>query len=194
MGAYTVGKIRIETIVPIKMIQSLYIESQENTHVNQALDAFIFEDDVENALFHINENAGLSVWVEEILLYTGIIVSIQITQEGNEYRVSLRASSAIVKMDCEKKSRTFQNIHDTYRNVIRGVLKNTEGAKMNFHVEDREIGAPLYQIEETNWEFIKRIVSHLNATVVSSGLSSTPVMYIGNPRGTVYSMGDLFIL
>lgn len=191
MGAYTVGKIRIETIIPIKMIQSLYIESQENTHVNLALEAFIFEDDVENALFHINENAGLSVWVEEILLYTGIIVSIQITQEGNEYRVSLRASSATVKMDCEKKSRTFQNIHDTYRNVIRGMLKNTEGAKIYFHIEDGEIGAPLYQIEETDWEFIKRIASHLNTTVVSNGLASTPEMYIGNPRGTVYSMGEI---
>lgn len=191
MGAYTVGEIRIKTTVPIKMIQNLYIKSQENTHVNLALEAFIFEDDVEKALFHINENTSISVWVGEIFLFAGIIISIQITQEGNGYKIFIRASSATVQMDCKKKSRTFQNIHDTYQEVIRKVLKNTEGAKIYFHVEDGEIGAPLYQIEETDWEFIKRIASHLNTTVISDGLASTPEMYIGNPRGTVHSMGEI---
>ena len=191
MGAYTVGEISIETTVPIELIQNIYVENQENTHVYLVLEALIFEDDVEKVLFNVNENTGLSVWVRESLLFTGIVMSIQIMQEGNGYKVSLRASSTTVQVDCERKSRTFQNIHNTYQDIIRKVLKNAEGAKLYFYVKDREIDTPLYQIEETDWEFIKRIASYLNTTVVPSGISSTPEMYIGNPQGTVYSEEEL---
>ena len=194
MGAYTVGEIRVNTAVPIKMIQNLYFENKGNAHVNLVLEAFIFEDDVEKALFHVDDHTSLSVWAEETLLFAGMVMRVQVTQEGNGYKLFLWASSATVQMDHKKRLRTFQNIHSTYQDVIGMVLRDTEGAKLNFCAEDREIGTPLYQIEETDWEFIKRIASHLETAVVPGGLSDIPEIYIGNPRGMVHDIESPEIL
>lgn len=46
------------------------------------------------------------------------------------------------------------------------VLADTPGAKLWFHGVDRTIRSPLYQIEETDWGFLKRLASRLHTVLV----------------------------
>ena len=85
-----------------------------------------------------------------------------ILQEGQGYQVSIQGISKTVQIDYKKKSRIFQNVNKTYQEIMREALKDTVGAGIRFYASDRKIEVSLYQIEETDWEFIRRLASHLN--------------------------------
>ena len=54
----------------------------------------------------------------------------------------------------------------TYGEVMHQVLADIPGAKLWFHSADRTIRSPLYQIEETDWAFLKRLASRLHTVLV----------------------------
>ena len=76
--------------------------------------------------------------------------------------MSIQGISKTVQIDYKKKSRIFQNVNKTYQEIMREALKDTVGAGIRFYASDRKIEVSLYQIEETDWEFIRRLASHLN--------------------------------
>ena len=64
-------------------------------------------------------------------------------------------------MDIKKKSRTFQNESSTYRNVIDIVNADYNNIQIKDDItETSKIDTFVVQYKETDWEFIKRLVSY----------------------------------
>lgn len=103
--------------------------------------------------------------VKEIL-FTGIIAGIKLKEEGRFATLSLKAFSCTWKMDIERKTRSFQCLSKTYREVTKKILQDYN-AEMRWNIPDKCLEHPFIQYNETDYHFIKRILSHLGAGVVS---------------------------
>lgn len=191
MPAITSGEIRIETAIPIEDLQDFSMEIKKDSHAVMSLQGFVPQEAGEEALFGAMENADLKVWTGDKLLFRGMIREVQIAQEGLGYQVFLQGISQTAWLDYEKKNRTFQNSNRTYQEVMREVLEDTAGADLNFYASDRKTGAPLYQIEETDWEFIRRLASHLGLSIVPSVLTGKPEVNIGLPTGRIHNQESM---
>ncbi|MBD5547928.1 MAG: hypothetical protein HDQ97_11100 [Lachnospiraceae bacterium] len=181
MGAFTSAEIRIDTSIPIEDLQAFHMEIKRDAHAIIFLRGFVPQEVGEGILFDSMEDVNLKVWLSGRLLFSGLIREVQVTQEGEGYQVSLQGISKTVQMDYEKKNRTFQNVNSTYQDVMREVLG--VGADLNFYVSDQKIESPLYQLEETDWEFIRRLASHLRTSIVPFVITGRPAIGIGLPVG-----------
>ncbi len=191
MSAITSGEIKIETAITIEDLQELTMEVKKNSHAVVLIKGFVPQEMGEEAMFVPMENTGLKVWAGDKLLFGGLISKVEMTHEGWGYQITIQGISSTIQIDCEKKNRTFQNSNSTYQEVMREVLKDTSGAGLNFYASDRKIESPLYQIEETDWEFIKRLASHLETAVVPNALMERPEVSIGLPEGRIYNQDSL---
>lgn len=189
MSAVTVGEIKIESAVGIDAINEMRMEIKKNSHASIHIEGIIPEEEGDSILFRPLLQEKLRVWIGEEVLFNGRIAGIHIQREGNVYEVSLDGISTTQILDGEKRNRTFQNTGSIYHEVMEEVLGNTSGTGLIFMPEDMPIGMPLYQIEETDWEFVCRLASHLSAGIFASVLSEGIKIYAGLPSGKVWN-GD----
>ena len=193
MSAVTTADIRIETAIPLTDLQELQMDLMGNAHAVISLRGYLSEEEGEKALWKPVEDAPLRVFAGDGLLFAGIISRMEISQEGMGYRLSIQGISATAQLDHERKSRTFQNKDDAYHTVIEKVLTDTEGAGLRFRADDRKIGTPLYQLEETDWEFIKRLSSLLGKQVFPVVTADGLDICVGLPEGKVHSKEEMDI-
>lgn len=191
MSAITSEKIRIEAAVPIEKLQELHMELQKDSHAVIRLTGMIDGQDGENALLKPVNKTDLKVWISDTLLFSGILKSIQIVQEGQVYQAYIEGISSTAYLDYERRSRTFQNTGTGYKEIMNEVLGNMKGASLHFNTDDRRIDDPLYQLEETDWEFTRRLASHLNMSLYPSILSEKPEVSVGVPVGRRYSREEI---
>lgn len=104
--------------------------------------------------------------VEEVL-FIGTIESTEIKQEGQYAVLTVRAVSNAWKMDIERKSRSFQDLSMSYRDVAGKVIQEY-GADMSWNLSDKPLEHPLIQYKETDYCFLKRILSHLGGSITTS--------------------------
>ena len=70
-------------------------------------------------------------------------------------------------MDRKKRSRSFQDTQTTYQALVEEVLKDYEKSSLIYAGECLQTGALIIQYEETDWVFLKRVLS-------KAGLVLTP--------------------
>lgn len=181
MGAITQGEIRVKTALPIRSISHFTMEVRENHHGAMMLEGEIAEEEWEGALQLPLLNQEVEVEGKGELLFAGAIRNVWMGKQGRGYSVSLQGITGTCRLDTGKKNRIFQDVGCTYRQIIRKVLSGTEESFASFFSEDKVVEAPIFQIEETDWEFILRLASHMGARV-------TP--YIGRRAGMAVGMRE----
>ena len=102
----------------------------------------------------------------EEILFAGILKSVEYKEEGQYATLHIRACSYTWKMDIGRRSRSFQDRMMTYRDVAESVVREY-GASMSWEVPDRQLTHPLVQYQETDYCFLRRILSHLGTDVIS---------------------------
>ncbi len=120
-------------------------------------------------------------------VFAGICKSITL-HGGNDYtEVSLKAYTASILTDEEKKSRTFQAEQKT----LNSVLKEGIGAKaLVFTDEDIEISEMLSQEQETDWVFGRRIANQYQKQAFVNGKSAGCHIHIGRLPFQVKELGE----
>lgn len=156
---YAQGQIRIESELPIESVDILQLNIRRGEHGKPALQGSVAEENDGEVIFGGLENSTLKLYADQELLFCGLIDEIKITHEGQKAAVELYGISATIKLDQEKKSRSLQDTEMTYEESMRKVLKETPGAILGFHARNRVLETPAYQLEETDWEWIKRMDS-----------------------------------
>lgn len=179
----TQGELRIKTVVPISGIQQFRMEVCGGSHTVIFVKGTVDEEIGSAFLFQPMEQESITVSGGQEQLFAGNIREIKIIREGNVYQISLKGISATDRLDDRKKNRTFQDTDKTYGEVMRETVADTKGASIQLFAQDRKVGAPLYQIEETDWEFINRLASHLGIRVFSDTSSTNPIAAVGLPHG-----------
>lgn len=140
------------------------------------------EDRVE--IFSRDENG-----VEEVL-FTGVMECVELEEEGQYASISVRALSCTCKMDIERKSRSFQDLSMTYRDVAEKVIREY-GADMSWQLPDRSLEHPLIQYRETDFCFLKRIFSHMDESITPTDFQAKVSFCAGVRNGNHIGRIDL---
>lgn len=190
MNAFTSGNLIISSEWNISEVREFDMKVEKNCHTVVRIAGFIPAEAGASPVFQKLAGSSVTVSAAEengnkavLPIFCGFIKDVEICQEGNGYKAAIEAVSPTELMDLEKKSRSFQNVDMTYQELVGCVLSDTENADVIFHMEDRKIGKPIYQYRETNWEFLKRIASQLETSLLPGGGSLKPELYFGLPLG-----------
>lgn len=183
MSTLTQGELQVRSAIPIMNIQKFHMEINKNCHGFFQLEGIVPEDMGEEILLWHISGTNVMIGAGEEVLFTGILKEVQISKEGQEYRAIMTGVSATEQLDHRRKSRTFQDVSMTYCEVIEQVLADTPGARLLFHKAEEKIGKPIYQIDETDWEFMKRLAGIMRTAIVPSVYSGSACVHIGLPKG-----------
>lgn len=190
MNAVTSGNLIISSDLNISEIQEFDMKIGKNCHTAARIIGSIPDETGESLVFQKLEESSVTVSSTDERgnkanppIFCGFIRNVEIWQEGNGYKAKIDAISPTELLDLEEKSRSFQKIDMTYKELVRSVLSDTENADVIFHIEDRKIDRPIYQYRETDWEFLKRIAGQLGTSLLPGGGSLKPELYFGLPLG-----------
>lgn len=176
----------ILTDIPILSLLKLEIVQEVNEHGSVQLSALIRESDREQMLKTDWSGTKLCICQkgrEREPLFHGSIAYLHADMENGSLIAEIRGIGATSMLDREKKRRSFQNPSMTYHQILNEVLKDYEKASFIWATEeDREIGFPLIQYEETDWEFIKRLCSHFHGVTVTDMKTGRPNFFFGMCR------------
>lgn len=124
-------------------------------------------------------------------LFSGVVRQVDIFLDGGVYHIRVSAFSASYLLDMQAKSRSFQDIGMTYKDVVLQVLADTPHAHAIFSVgADTPIGTPLIQYKETDWEFIRRLASHFNSPIIPETTECLPRLWFGMRQGEAFREFD----
>ena len=186
MGIYVQGDLSVETKITIESIEELALEVKPGEHGKLILKGNIKEEDGHSTVFTSWENTEIKLYGKGELLFYGLVRQINLTHEVGLFTTLLEAVSATVKLDVEKKSRSFQDIGMTYKEAFLQVLTNTPGSRLRFYGSDVPLGTPAYQLEETDWQWIKRMASWLGEPIFAGISTNEPRMEVGLSERSYY--------
>ena len=75
---------------------------------------------------------------------------------------------------------SLNEITEKYLDVLTPAYKDSKG-KVQFKVTDKAIEKIILQLNETSWEFAKRMASQFNACIFTDVTAETPLITIGLP-------------
>lgn len=141
-------------------------EGQENCMIPEA-EAEIFDQGLEECLFR------------------GIIKTVEIGTETADAdplkRVELELVSGTWLLDQKRRDRAFQDTSMSYQEVAELVLGEYQGGALMMQqgLDSIPLGRLAIQYQETDWMFLKRLMSRLNQPVIPDNTSGSPRMYAG---------------
>lgn len=164
-------------------IESLKLHQALNQHTQLQLKGILPHDVEDNYMKELTIDQPIEIKKEDSALFSGIIVEMEVNHSGGIYYISLKALSCTYLMDLVPKSRSFQNQSMTYENLIRSVISGYQRADcMDKITQGAAIEKPIIQYRETDWEFLKRMASRFQTSLVPYSLSPGPKFYFGLPK------------
>lgn len=114
------------------------------------------------------------------IFFSGIICKADIKDNGNSYEVKIIALSNSICLDTTKKSRSFQDISMTYAELIEKVVCSESNSIVICSKDcEKVIGRIFLQYNETDWEFLKRVVSSIGLCISVDVEKMNTVIHIG---------------
>ena len=184
--AYTAAQIAIEGVT-ITSLEAFELICRPGEHAVLKLGGYVEEDQGENILYELRGYEPLSVSVTEgeasTLLFGGVITHVKVTGAGQTSYIELEASSRSLLMDIQKKSRSFQDVSMTYGQLTAEIMKDYPQGDVRLSIADRPLEDIAVQYRETDWEFLKRMLSMLHAKVSCNQAAEVLQLYAGIPEG-----------
>lgn len=188
----TYEQLRVDCRFTFTTIFNCRIHAKYGEHTRAEITGTVNSNDAKAILPGISEEkleifSRKSNNVEEIL-FLGIIEYAELKEEGQYAVLSVKAVSYTWKMDIERKSRSFQNIAETYGDVARKIVQEY-GADMIWNVPDKPLQYPLVQYNESDYAFLKRILSHLGEDITPIDSQAKIRFYAGMSQGS--NLGEI---
>lgn len=183
----TAERIGIDSCVELKTVNNMEISILPNQHIKMVL----------NGILNMSANDVQSNWegtdiqVVELdmnrrikdVLFCGIIDQTYIYVENDVSQIIITALSSTQMLDKEEKSRSYQDIKKTYGQLIQETVENI-GGNAKFYINDAtQIQKPIIQYKETDWEFCKRMASHMGLPVYCNPSQREAALQIGIDAG-----------
>ncbi|GFI03478.1 contractile injection system protein, VgrG/Pvc8 family [Lachnospiraceae bacterium 64-25] len=188
----TLGNLRIRCRFPVVTVEQCRIHAECGRHTEAEIVCIVKGNEAETVITQTGEDTleivGRKEDGKEEILFSGVIRRLELDEEGDYASLRLWAASHTWRMDIQRKSRSFQDLSQTYREVAETVLEDYQGVAV-WNIPDRQLTHPLIQYKETDYAFLKRIMSHLGACVTAEGLKAGTAVHAGMRKGI--HRGDL---
>ena len=185
--AITIQSIKV-TDVKYKQLVQMEIHHTVNEYararlvliVNEAqAKAFMDRGGVENKIeISIKEAKKTTV------LFRGYAVNVNFQPQVGYNLMTIDLRDASYLLDIKRLNGSFQKLDANYKNILEGQVADA-GGTIQFKVDDKAIKKMILQLNETSWEFIKRMASQLNASVFTDITAESPMITIGLPNSPV---------
>ena len=176
----TMSELVISTIVSYNKIKNISITSNEGEHGSLILELEV-ADSFNNSEAERLSDTPVSVSTKDgNYIFAGVCTDISVQQYAEYKTIIIHAKTMSIKMDRDRKNKTFQNPSKTFSEVINEV-SNSYGALVQLQ-KDFPIAIILYQQNETDWEFIKRIAAQWEQSVFIDVTSSEIRIQIGTSK------------
>lgn len=177
----TYGELKIKSNISINRILHLSIRESIGTHAMAEVTAELEPGSLELSYEQLN-NQPLMICSEkmekDILLFSGVISKIRV-EKGSSYDILyLSAYSLSWLMDLEKKSRSFQDCSKSILELVQSISQENS-FDLLCSAKDNAVIKPFIQYEETDWEFLLRLSSHLHLPVIVASDYEDRGIYLG---------------
>ncbi len=181
---YTQGDIIVEPYV-FEKILDLKLIREINEHAKFYIKGIISDELNDGYVEESGNSPVIKVSIKDnegniTEVFNGGVTNISINSFNNVKTLEVSAMSNTYLMDIEKKCRSFQGDNLAYREIFNKINSMYGNVQMIDYVSaGRIIDKIVVQYNETDWEFLKRLVSHFNVPVI-------PECILG---GVKYSIG-----
>lgn len=176
------------TGIPMVEILECEIESMIGEHSTLMLLAYVDGDDM---LYELPDCQKIKVFLrdgnEKRIIFSGIVTNIQLSEQGQMKIVRIEGKSQSWLMDRTKHSRSFQNTKMSFRALVWEILKCYENENAEnkcdliYEGADQAVGKLLIQYEETDWKFLKRMLSLIGLALTPDSRQEGIKLYAGVP-------------
>lgn len=184
MGTFTAVYEKLQLSLPFQLtrIINLHIEESLNNHAHLSLEGYLEEGVILEDMQRVSLQDTLQVQKleeEPKMLFLGIPIHISITHDGAFWKLSLKAMSYSLLLDFKKNRRSFQNPDETYHDMMRKVVKAYPEGMLAFQGEDKVKNCSILQYDETDWQWLLRMASHLGVVIYPYMEQKGPKLYVG---------------
>lgn len=175
----TISGIKYNKLCALKITQSV------NNHAQAEFVCQMPVDQGEEFVNRANGNTMLTIKTsakgQHPVLFCGTVASAGIDKTGGYGLVSVILLSTSHRLDLKQENKTFQNTSMTFGDIMNKVIDGN--GMVNVTVTDKPIGNFILQYQETDWNFIRRMASQLQAPVFPNVHTAKPEISVGVPQG-----------
>ncbi|MEC0184393.1 NlpC/P60 family protein [Paenibacillus peoriae] len=187
----TYGNIRVNAPYEIVRLLDFKLTQKVNAHGKVYITALIPDEDhakydglayAEDVLevYETDEDQGA------VSIFKGIVTNICIGFKNGVYHMYLEAASFTYLLDQQPKNRSFQNGNWTYYQLFRELVDAyPHGDFIDLRDSDNKLDGFTIQYRETDWEFLKRMASHLQTGLIAEITSVFPRLWVGTSKEQV---------
>lgn len=176
---------RIEVDIPLLNVENFNLHWRPNEHTMLSLEGYI-NNKISYSLEHLY-NGRLMLILEkderEQTLFNGYIIKAKCNTVADMQKIFLCVVSGSWLLDQKKVSNSFQSIEKTYSDTVKQATENSGGKVICTKGMDDKLNRPLIQFNETAWEFAKRLVSHLESSIIPDIETGNPNFWFGMRKG-----------
>ena len=118
---------------------------------------------------------------KDTVLFQGYISNLSLRTTIDESILTIDLLDAACLLNLKYETCSFQKLTDKYEEVLKTAVKDS-GGKINLKVTDKAIEKMIVRLNETSWQFIKRMASHFNSMVFTDITAEKPLITIGLPE------------
>lgn len=153
IGKLTVSGIQVLTILNMK------ITAKINEHAVLRLECIVEKSKVSEYMNRIALKEKILLKERKEVLFCGYLKSGNCQVNQSYAQMTIYAESGSCLIDCEKKTRSYQDVTEDYQSIVKKKVDCV------FFEKGESVGNLVVQYKETDWEFIKRLVSKRNLYV-----------------------------
>ena len=182
-NAVSLRDIKIEGVEFLQILQ-LEINHVANEYAHARLTLMV--DDKKGTAFLKQANADkikISAQIDkkDTVLFQGYISNLSLAPTIDETILTIDLFDAAYLLDWKRETCSFQKLTDKYEEVLKTAVKES-GGKVQLKVTDKAIEKMIVRLNETSWQFIKRMASHFNAMIFTDITAEKPLLTIGLPE------------
>ncbi|WP_348620888.1 phage baseplate assembly protein V [Paenibacillus polymyxa] len=187
----TYGNIRVNAPYEIIRLLDFELTQKINEHGKVYITALIPDEDHAKYDGLAYDEDVLEVYETDedrgtVSIFKGIVTNIRIAFKNGVYHMYLEAASFTYLLDQQRKNRSFQNSNLTYYQLFRELIDAyPHGDFIDLTDSDKKLDGFIIQYGESDWEFLKRMASHLQAGLIAEITSVFPRLWLGESKEQV---------
>jgi len=183
--------IHFEGDIDFVQITKLRIEERLNDHATAYITGVLHDQVSISEVYRLTINSNFRIKVlengDEVVIFAGVLVGLEIKSLIDVKYLSVKLKSHSFKLDIQKQSRSFQDINNPYRSIFTQIVQDEhKGIILDTASNMQPQGRFIVQYNETDWNFLKRLASQLNAIIYAHMEANKPQVGIGTPLGKSY--------
>ncbi len=184
--------IKIEGVEYLQLI-SVEINHEVNEYARAKLIFIVEEKKGKKFIEQANaDKVKISAKIDkkDTVLFQGYISNLVLEPRISETLMTVELFDAAYLLDWKKETCSFQKLTAKFEEVFKAAVKDS-GGKVNLKVTDKAIEKIILRLNETSWQFIKRMASQFNAAIFTDITAEKPLVTIGLPESKTTAEFDV---